>query len=113
MTEEITLPTPKIVRIEEMAGKTIRDTLHYGDELFIVYTDGSVTCLEGGMHYDTDYITDRNGEGGVNEFILVDMGLISQEYLDAWTEQEQKKYDEAMKEHRYAQYLKLKEEFGE
>ena len=110
MTEEIKLPTPEIVRIEEMAGKTIHSTHHYGHELFIVYTDKSVTCLEGGMHYDTDYITDG---GAVNEFLLVDMGLISQDYLDAWAEQEQKKYDEAMKEHRYAQYLKLKEEFGE
>ena len=108
MTKEITLPSPPITLIDGMEGKTIKRVAHSCDNLSILYTDGSVTILESRVGDDYNYLCDSFE---IHEYILLDLGLIAEEELNAWVEQKIARQQQQVKDERYAHFLKLKKEF--
>jgi hypothetical protein len=47
----------------------------------------------------------------IHEYILLDLGLIAEEELNAWVEQKIARQQQQVKDERYAHFLKLKKEF--
>ena len=111
MTDKITLPAPSFTRIDEMEGKTIKKVDHAGPDLYILYTDNTVTHLQGGVIYDTCSLWDDTYE--LPEYVLLALGIIDESTMNAYVDQITRQCEEERKEARREAWLRLKEEFGE
>lgn len=83
----------QIMKIEEMAGKTIlkAQLMEYDDSIFVIqFTDHSFIVIIGGSHWDTLYIeldisladNDFQSVYPKDNLLLVELGIKTQKELD-------------------------------